>query len=142
MSQFLLDTNVLSEMSRPRPSRQIILALRNIPFDAMFLSEVVIAEIRFGAENAKNPGRREALLRWLKDDVRPNFMHRILPITEDILLRWRWIVEMSRRQGYTFDQSDALLAATASHHGLVMLTRDIEPFERAAVACQNPWQSQ
>jgi predicted nucleic acid-binding protein len=142
VSQFLLDTNVLSEMSRPRPSRQVVAALRRIPADAIFLSDVVIAEIRFGAENAANPARREALLNWLNRDVRPQFTYRILPVTEDILVRWRWIVESSRREGYTFDQCDALVAATADRHGLTVLTRDIVPFERAGVACLNPWQKQ
>ena len=70
------------------------------------------------------------------------FAGRILALTEDILLRWRWIVEAGRRDGYTFDQSDALLAATAAYHGMIMLTRDIEPFERASVAVIDPWQRQ
>lgn len=104
MKRFLLDTNVLSEMSRPRPSKAVVAALRNIPLDAMFLSDVVIAEIRFGTENAANPARRDSLLNWLKNDVRPSFAGRILPVTEDIFVRWRWIVELSRRKGYTFEQ--------------------------------------
>jgi predicted nucleic acid-binding protein len=70
------------------------------------------------------------------------FFGRILPVTEDIFLRWRWIVEMSRQKGYTFDQSDALVAGTAVHHDLVVCTRDVKPFERAEVACANPWQAQ
>jgi len=137
---FLFDTNVLSEMSRARPSRAVVASLQNIPAEATFVSEVVIAEIRFGAENAATPARREALLNWLKNDIRPSFRGRILPATEDIFVRWRWIVEKNRRQGYTFDQSDALIAATAAHHGLVVLTRDAEPYERADVAVINPWQ--
>jgi predicted nucleic acid-binding protein len=142
VKQFLLDTNVLSEMSRPRPSRTVVASLRNIPLDAMFLSDVVIAEIRFGTENVGNPARRDMLQNWLKNDVRPSFAGRILPVTEDIFVRWRWIVEMNRRKGYTFEQSDALLAATAVHHNLTVLTRDIEPFERSEVTCLNPWQPQ
>jgi predicted nucleic acid-binding protein len=142
VKQFLLDTNVLSEMSRPRPSRTVVASLRNIPLDAMFLSDVVIAEIRFGTENVGSPARRDMLQNWLKNDVRPSFAGRILPVTEDIFVRWRWIVEMNRRKGYTFEQSDALLAATAVHHDLTVLTRDIEPFERSEVTCLNPWQPQ
>jgi predicted nucleic acid-binding protein len=140
VSHYLLDTNVLSEMSRPRPSRAIVAWLRNTSTDALFLSDVVIAEIRFDAENASNPAKRIELLDWLNNDVRPSFSERILP-TEDILVRWRWIVELSRRRGYIFDQSDALLAATALHHNLVVLTRDTMPFAQAEVACLNPWQA-
>ena len=105
----------------------------------MFLSDVVIAQIRYGIENTANSAKREALLTWLRADVRPTFGNRTLPITEDILLRWRWIIETGRRAGYTFEQSDALLAATAAHHTLTMLSRDIEPFRRAGVDVVNPW---
>jgi predicted nucleic acid-binding protein len=142
VSQFLLDTNVISEMSRPRPARAVVAWLRNAAESDLFLSDIVIAEIRFGAENALHPSRRAAVLAWLQHDVRPRFADRILPLTEDILLRWRWIVELSRRKGYTFEQSDALLAATALQHGLVVLTRDTVPYTTAQVACINPWQAQ
>jgi predicted nucleic acid-binding protein len=142
VKQFLLDTNVLSEMSRPRPAPTVVTWLRNIPLDAMFLSDVVIAEIRFGTENIGNSARRDSLLNWLKNDVRPSFAGRILPVTEDIFVRWRWIVETNRRKGHTFEQSDALLAATAVHHNLTVVTRDIKPFERSEVACLDPWQPQ
>ncbi len=108
----------------------------------MFISDVVVAEIRFGTENVANPARRDTLLHWLKNDVRPSFAGRVLPVTEDIFVRWLWIVNISRRKGFTIEQSDALLAATALHHDLTVLTRDIEPFERAEVACLNPWQPQ
>jgi predicted nucleic acid-binding protein len=137
---FLLDTNVLSELERPRPSPHVVAFIRHASLDSLFLSDVVVVEIRFGAETAATPARRDRLAKWLKDVIRPMFVSRILPVTEDILLRWRWIVETSRRQGYTFDQSDALLAATAVHHDLVVCTRDTEPFKRAEVACFNPWQ--
>jgi predicted nucleic acid-binding protein len=142
VTNFLLDTNVLSELSRPRPAPTFVASMRHVSLNAMFLSDIVIAEIRFGIENAASAARRDALTSWLKQDVRPSFQGRVLSVTEDILLRWRWIVEIARHEGYTFDQSDALLAATAAHHGMTVLSRDVEPFERASVAVINPWQRQ
>jgi toxin FitB len=105
----------------------------------MFLSDVAIAEIRFGTEHIPEPARRDMLLTWLKNDVRPRFAGRILPVTEDIFVRWLWITHLGRRKGYTFEQSDALLAATAIHHGLVVVTRDIKPFQQIEVAVLDPW---
>jgi predicted nucleic acid-binding protein len=140
VSAFLLDTNVLSELERPRPSPNVLGFIRHAALNALFLSDVVVAEIRFGIETTTSSARRDRLAIWLKDVVRPMFAGRILPVTEDIFLRWRWIVEVGRRKGYTFDQSDALMAATAVHHGLVVLTRDTKPFEQAEVACFDPWQ--
>jgi predicted nucleic acid-binding protein len=141
VTSFLLDTNVLSELAKPRPSSVLVASMRHIPLQTMFLSDVVLAEIRFGIENISVGKRREALLNWLRNDVRPAFAGRVLPITEDVLLRWRWIVQASRLKGYTFEQSDALLAATASYHGMTVLSRDVAPFERASVAVLNPWKS-
>ena len=139
MSGFLLDTNVPSELERPRPSPNVHAFIRHTALNALFLSDVVVAEIRFGIETAASSERRDRLATWLKDTIRPMFAGRILPVSEDIFLRWRWIVEMTRRKGYTFDQSDALVAATAVHHNLIVLTRDIKPFEQAEVAYLNPW---
>jgi predicted nucleic acid-binding protein len=105
----------------------------------MFLSDVVVAEIRFGIETTNSALRRDALTKWLKNVIRPMFAGRILSVTEDIFVRWRWIVELSRPQGRPFDQSDALLAATAIHHGLTVVTRDIKPFQQIDVPVLDPW---
>jgi predicted nucleic acid-binding protein len=140
VSRFLLDTNVLSELERQRGSPRVFAFLKHTPLSSLFISEVVVAEIRFGIEAAGSPARRDRLATWLKDTVRPLFESRILPVNEDILVRWRWIVEMGRRRGYTFDQFDSLIGATASHHNLTVLTRDTAPFAQADVACLNPWQ--
>jgi toxin FitB len=137
---FLLDTNVLSELERPHPSSNVLAFIRHTTLDRMFLSDVVLAEIRFGIETANSASRRDTLAKWLKDVMRPMFAARILPVTEDILVRWRWIVELSRPRRDTFDQSDALLAATAIHHDLVVVTRDIKPFRQVDVAVLDPWQ--
>jgi predicted nucleic acid-binding protein len=142
VTSFLLDTNVVSELERPRPSNNVLTFLRRTPLNDLYLSEIVIAEIRFGIDSTTNPLRREQLASWLRDVIRPMFAGRILPATEDILFRWRWIMEGGRQQGYTFEQSDALLAATAIEHGLTMLTRDVEPFERAGASHLNPWSPQ
>ncbi|MCC6775331.1 MAG: type II toxin-antitoxin system VapC family toxin [Hyphomicrobiales bacterium] len=139
MIGFLLDTNVLSELERPRPSPNVRTFLRRSPLDSLYLSAVILAEIRFGIEHTANADRRDKLTRWLRDVIRPMFAGRILPMTEDIFLRWRWIVETSRRKGTTLDQVDSLLAAIAQHHDLVVVTRDVEPFVQAEVHHFNPW---
>ena len=142
MTDFLLDTNTLSELERPHPSPNVRDFIRYTPLDRLYVSDVVIAEIRFGIDNSQSSVRRDKLATWLSAIIRPMFASRILPVTEDILLRWRWLLETGRRDGYTFEQSDALIAATAAHHGLTVLTRDVEPFKRAEVRYLDPWQRQ
>jgi toxin FitB len=63
-----------------------------------------------------------------------------LPITEDIMLQWRWLVEEGRKAGHTFSQPDLIIAATARQHGLTVVTRDRSDFDRAQVPVLNPWQ--
>jgi predicted nucleic acid-binding protein len=67
------------------------------------------------------------------------FEQRILPVTEDIMFRWRVLVEEGRKLGHTYSQPDLIIAATALHHGLTIVTRDCGDFERARVPLVNPW---
>jgi toxin FitB len=67
------------------------------------------------------------------------FFGRILQVTEDIKLGWRVVVEAGRKEGHTFSQPDLIIAVTAMHHGLTMVTRDRSDFERAGATVVNPW---
>jgi predicted nucleic acid-binding protein len=86
---WLLDTNVLSELRRPRPEPKVVAFIKAQPLDALYLSMVTLAEIRFGIERLADAGRRAELNDWLSHKVRPMFDGRILPVTEDIMLKWR-----------------------------------------------------
>jgi predicted nucleic acid-binding protein len=63
----------------------------------------------------------------------------VLQITEDIMLKWRLLVEEGRKTGHTFSQPDPIIAATAQHHGLTVITRDSADYAKARVAVFNPW---
>lgn len=142
MSDFLIDTNVLAELRRPQPHKGAVAFLKATPTANLYLSEVTIAEIRFGIERLTSAKRRIDLMRWLDDTIRPLFAGRILAAGEDIWLRWRMLLEDGRSKGYTFPQPDLILAATAAHYGLTVVTRDVEPFKRAGVEVLNPWASE
>jgi len=71
--------------------------------------------------------------------VCPMFNERVLQITEDIMLKWRLLVEEGRRTGHTFSQLDLIIAATAIHHGLTVVTRDRSEYDKARVSFVNPW---
>jgi toxin FitB len=64
---------------------------------------------------------------------------RVLPITEDIMFKWRLLVEDGRKVGHTFSQPDLIIAATALHHGLTVVTRDISDHQKARAPVLNPW---
>lgn len=139
MSGFLLDTNILSELRRTRPERKVVTFVERQPLDELFVSSVTFAEIRFGIERLADMDRRAELNDWLAHRIRPMFGQRILPVTEDIMLRWRQLVEDGRRVRHTFSQPDLIIAATALHHGLTVVSRDTEDYVKARVSVFNPW---
>jgi len=109
------------------------------PLGALFISEVSLAEIRFGIELTPEPNKREILGNWLAHQVRPMFDGRTLALTEDVLVKWRLLVHEGRKQRHTYSQPDLFLAATALHYGLIIVTRDVRDFERAGAKVHNPW---
>jgi toxin FitB len=136
---WLLDTNVLSELRRPRPSPSVVAFIADRPLEQFLISVVALAEIRFGIELTSDPGLKTVLQGWLTNTIRPMFEGRILPITEDIMLKWRLLVEDGRKVGHTFSQPDLIIAATAIHHNLTIVTRDRSDFDKARVPVINPW---
>ncbi|MFA6207374.1 MAG: type II toxin-antitoxin system VapC family toxin [Methylocystis sp.] len=140
MSGWLLDTNVLSELRRPRPNAKVVAFLASQPLDRLYVSVVAFAEIRFGIELVPDPARRAELHDWLTLKVRPLFTQRTLPVSEDVMLKWRLLVEEGRKTRYAFSQPDLIIAATALLHGLTVVTRDTGDFEKARAPVINPWQ--
>jgi predicted nucleic acid-binding protein len=102
---------------------------------------VTLAEIRFGIELVVDVNRRAELTAWLAHKVRPLFAQRVLDVTEDVIVKWRLLVEQGRKSGYTFSQPDLFIAATALQHGMTVVSRDTHEYERAGVPVFNPWES-
>ena len=99
-----------------------------------------MAEIRFGIERVTDATRRAELHDWLTHKVRPMFEQRVLAVSEDIMFKWRLLVEEGRKAGHTFSQPDLIIAATALQHDLTVVSRDTNEYERAGVPVVNPWQ--
>jgi predicted nucleic acid-binding protein len=139
---WLLDTNIISETRRLKPEPKVLAFIADHPLEELYISVVTLAELRFGIELlTQGDARREELNQWVSVEIRPMFARRVLPITEDVMLRWRLLVHQGRKAGYTYSQPDLLIAATALHHGLTVVTRDQGEFERAEVPVINPWKS-
>jgi predicted nucleic acid-binding protein len=119
---WLLDTNILSEGRKPRPEPRVTASYENQPLSQLYISVVSIAGD------------------WLTLTLRPAFAGRILPVTEDILLKWRLLLEGGRKIGHTYSHPDLMLAATALHHALTVGTRDRSEFDKARVPVLNPWE--
>jgi predicted nucleic acid-binding protein len=136
---WLVDTNILSELRRPRPERKVVAFIASQPLELLYVSTVTLAEIRFGIELVPDPGRRSELTDWLTNKVRPMFEGRALAVSEDIMFKWRLMVEVGRKSGHTFSQPDLIIAATGQHHGLTIVSRDTSEYAKARVQVFNPW---
>jgi toxin FitB len=136
---WLLDTNILSELRRPKPELKVVGFVAKQSLESLHISVVTLAEIRFGIEVLPDVTRRSELNDWLAHKVRPMFEQRVLPITEDVTLKCRLLVEEGRKIGHTFSQPDLIIAATAQHHGLTIVSRDVRDYTKAHVAVFNPW---
>jgi toxin FitB len=136
---WLLDTNILSELRRLKPERKVLAFVAAQPLELLYISTVTLAEIRFGIELLPDVARRSELNDWLAHKVRPMFEQRVLAITEDIMFKWRLIVEEGCKVGHTFSQPDVIIAATGQHHGLTIVSRDTADYVKARVTVFNPW---
>lgn len=139
MTGLLLDTNVISELVKPRPSRTVVTYIAAQALDDLFISSVTLAEIRFGIESVAEAGRRAALTSWLDTELRPRFDGRILPVSEDVMYRWLLLVDAGRKAKHTFSQPDLIIAATALERGLSLATRNVKDFALTGVRLVNPW---
>lgn len=139
MSGWLLDKNVISELRRTRPNARVRSFIGGQRLEDLFVSTVTLAEVRYGIETVGDPIRRAELSDWLLHRVRPMFNQRVLEVSEDVMFKWRLLVEDGRKAGHTFSQPDLIIAATALQHGLTVVTRDTGDYKLARVPLLNPW---
>lgn len=139
MRGWLLDTNVISELRKPKANDNVRAFVAAQPGDVLFLSDITIAEIRFGIEQLDDPSRRADLNLWLDRTLRPVFEGRILSIGEDAILRWKMLHVAGQKRGHTFSQPDLFIAALAVVEDLVVVSRDTSEFVAAGVPVFDPW---
>ena len=139
-SGFLLDTNVISELMKPRPNRRVAEWVDAMAEDLLYLSVITIGEVRRGIDLLdEHDPRRAALQSWLDHDVRVRFGDRLLPFDIAVAERWGQLEALARKRKLTLPTIDAQLAATALHHGLTFVTRNTSDIEPAGVPWLDPW---
>ena len=136
---YLLDTNVISEAIKARPSPAVVSFLQNQPLSHLYLSAISIGELEWGTEQVADSSRRATLRQWLTRTVLPDYAGRILPIDEHVMVTWSRMVMSSGRKPKQLPCMDTLLAATALHHELTLVTRNTSDFQAFGIALLNPW---
>jgi predicted nucleic acid-binding protein len=141
MSGYLLDTNCISELVRPKPEPRVLEWMESTDESLLYLSVLTLGEIRKGAAALQQGKRRTRLETWLEVELRARFAGRIVPVDAAIADRWGLIAADAKRGGKDLSVIDGLLAATALHHNLTVISRDTSNFTNARVQVLNPWES-
>lgn len=135
MTRYLVDTNVVSELRRPRPDPGVVRWLEGARGDDLFLSVLTIGEIRLGIVRLerRDPVRAEALAAWLAG-LEAGYADRILPVTAAVAHRWA-VLNADR----PLPVVDALLAATAAEHDATLVTRNVADLAGVDVPLLDPF---
>jgi predicted nucleic acid-binding protein len=140
MSGFLLDTNVISELIKPRPNPNVTNWVEATDEQLLYLSVLTLGEIRRGIASLPDAGRRIKLETWLDSELVLRFADRILPIDLAIADRWGRLTGTASARKSPLPVIDGLLAATAVHHNLTLVTRDTSHLNGTSVPFFNPWE--
>jgi toxin FitB len=139
-SGFLLDTNVISELMKSRPSPRVAEWIDSTPEELFHLSAITVGEIRKGIDLLDDDAPRRAMLQsWLDYDLRVRFSGRLLSFDDAVAERWGQLEAMAKERRLTLPTIDGQLAATALHHGLTFATRNTSHIGPIGVAVFNPW---
>jgi toxin FitB len=137
---YLLDTSVISEYTKREPNINIIRWIDKIDETNIFLSVITIGEIKKGIELLPDDsGRKRALTQWLNDTLLERFSRRIFPVTVEVMLCWGSIYARLETSGKTVSTMDSLIAATATLHHAILVTRNEDHFQPTGVEMINPW---
>lgn len=136
---FLLDTNVVSEWTKPRPNPGVIAWLANADEDRVFLSVITVAELLYGIERLPLGTRRESLSEWLEQELPLRFESRILGIDAVVADLCGRLIAQSESMGKRIEITDAFVAATAQIRECTVVTRNVSHFEPVAKNILNPW---
>lgn len=137
---FVIDTNVVSEMMRPRPDGGVRRWLEQTPRDALFLPAVVVAELLAGVELLPPGRKRDGLGEFISGFVSGTPRENLLPFGLGEAPHYAAIVARRRRQGKDIAPLDAQIAAIAAASGIPVATRNVRDFEGCGVDVFNPWE--
>jgi predicted nucleic acid-binding protein len=133
---YLLDTNIISELRRPKPHGAVLEWYKNITEEDLFISAVSIGEIQVGIELTRTQDKKKAeiLEQWLQSISN---IHNVLPMTGSTFRLW---AKLMHSQTNTV-REDAMIAATAIEKDLIVVTRNTKDFKRFKLQLLNPFEA-
>ena len=138
----MLDTNVLSESLRPAPESRVLDWINKQAIETLYLSAITVAELRFGAALLPSGRRKTRLRNSLENKLLPLFSGRVLPFDITVTEAYAEVISQARMAGQSISTADGYIAATAAANGMIIATRDTNPFAAAGLQVINPWEIQ
>jgi predicted nucleic acid-binding protein len=135
----ILDTNVVSELSKPVGNARALAWLDSQPEQTLFLTAITLAEILEGVSLLPD-GKRKQMLRATMNEVVARFVNPVLPFDRQAAEVYATLVVRAKAKNYTLLIADAQIASIATAHGFAVATRDVDPFRAAGVKVINPWE--
>ena len=136
--KYLLDTNVISELQKPKCNQNVRAFTDEIPWESMYISAISIGELCYGMEKLPAGKKKHELLIWLYTKVPEWFNGRIVSLDTEVLLEWGKIRAMSHR---TLPVIDTMIASAAIAHHMILVTRNTADFKDIeGVNLLNPWE--
>jgi predicted nucleic acid-binding protein len=134
---YLIDTNVISELVKSTPDKNVVKWFSTIPDETLYLSVLTLGEIRKGIGKVEDVTKKEKLRIWLEHELPIWFDQRVLSIDIEVAERWGRLLTQHKK---TLPAIDSLIAATVLHFDLCLVTRNISDFDFIAeLQTINPW---
>lgn len=136
---FLLDTNVISELVKPSPDPQVWQWVDAVPDSQMFISAITVGEIARWIEQLSASARRMRYELWFEREILARYADRIIMLNTAVMLRWGAFVATLTARGWVLPAFGSLVAATALTHHMGLVTRNTQHFAETGILPINPW---
>lgn len=137
----VLDTNVISELMRLEPAREVLAWFAAQPSTDLYLSAVTEAELRTGAAILPTGRRRDRLIASIDAMINEDFTNRVLPFDSAAAKAYATIAASRRAAGKPIAEADCQIAAIALALGASVATRNVHDFESCGIEIVDPWRS-
>ena len=137
---YLLDTCAISEMVSVKPNAKVLKWFESQSEKTLYLSIITIGEIEKGIYQLVQSKKRLRLETWLFDQLGPGFQGRLIGIDRKLMTAWAKMIAELKTKGKVRQSFDSLIEATALHHQLILVTRNVKNFQNSRVTILNPWE--
>lgn len=138
--KYLLDTNIISELIKKTPDKNVASFIKNLDEEKIYLSAITIGEIKYGIENTKSETKKEELTHWLYSHLFKRFENKIIDIDSEVMIAWAKTTYKLQKIGKPMPIMDLLIASTCIAKNYILITRNEKDFAALDMEIINPFE--